>query len=119
MVFYLNDEEYCVAIYYSTNQSTVNQSTDCSVASKVYPLRAVRSPQADYETDATEKDLQDQLENLLAIYHYHQTALLELARNETVPDSADWEYGAYLLGKKLKLQSEILLKQLPGLKNSN
>lgn len=103
-----------MTIYYSTNQSTTY-----SAPSRVYPLRAVRSPQADYDTDVIEKNLQDQLEDHLAVYHYHQTALLELARSETVPDSADWEYGAYLLGEKLQSQSVSLLKQLPKSKHTD
>ena len=102
-----------MTINYSTNQSIAN-----SVSSKAYPLRAVRSPQAEYETEFMEKDWQDRLEDHMAIYHYHQTALLELARSEFVADSAAWEYGAYLLGEKLQRQSEILLKQRPKSKCS-
>lgn len=66
----------------------------------------------EYETLSPRKDLQDAFEDHLAMYHYHQTALLELARSEYAPDMDEWEYGAYLIGLKLQEQSEWLLQQL-------
>ena len=75
-------------------------------------LRSVCCPEPKYETASPQKNLQDTLEDHLAMYHYHQTALLELARSEYAPDANEWEYGAYLTGLKLQEQSEWLLQQL-------
>ena len=97
-----------MTIYYS------DLSTAAPEVLQLYPPRSVCCADADYDIQLEEKALADQLEDLLALYHYHQTALLELVRSDAAADSGDWEYGAHLLGVKLQQQSKNLLKQLPA-----
>lgn len=96
-----------MTVYYCTEQSTSTGFLSTQVA-----YRGVRCPESQYKTVPTQKDLQDAVEDHLSMYHYHQTALLELARSESAPDSHEWEYGAYLTGSKLLEQSEWLIDQL-------
>jgi len=102
-----------MTIYYGTE---LTASVEFSPTQMVYS--GVCCPNKQYKTVPNQKDLQDAVEDHLSMYHFHQTALLELARSEYSPDSHEWEYGAHLTGSKLLEQSEWLIEQISRLNSS-
>lgn len=56
--------------------------------------------------------LQDELEKHLAMYDYHQTALLTLTIHDEEAENAEWKFGAFLLGQYLRQQSGVLMERL-------
>ncbi len=85
-----------------------------------YPLTShqnhyfIQEPEGEYSAQASSipdsTTLCDRLENHLARYHFHHLSLMALACGEE--DSNSWEFGAYLTGRALQQESELLISEL-------
>jgi len=87
----------------------------------IYPLNNRQCATQEYSvrepTQPTLSELQNALEDHLAVCHYHQTALVTLATHETTADKNEWELGAHLTNHQLQKRSEQLIKQLNHIKH--
>lgn len=93
----------------------------------LYPIsshpfhHSIKEPEGEYDANASTTasaipnvaTLRDRLEEHLARYHFHHLSLMSIGRSEDCSDN--WEFGAYLTGRALQQESELLMTELSQL----